>query len=81
MNRQSEDSKDMSKELFDHAKIKLHERPTVKSKRVIAQQLLQEYFYNSSVHGMKYFAKLQIKSGILGKLFWTVIIICSFVCR
>ncbi|XP_011862352.1 PREDICTED: sodium channel protein Nach-like [Vollenhovia emeryi] len=66
-----------NKELFDFPK--LYNRSAVKTKRVIAQQLLQEYLYNSSVHGMKYFSKLQIKSSIIGKLFWTSIMICSFV--
>lgn len=80
VNDQSKASDKMSKE-FDYSKIKLYERSVVKTKKEIARQLLQEYFYDSSIHGMKYFSNLQIKSGIIGKLFWTSIIICSFVCR
>lgn len=75
-----EPSRKMSKELFDHAK--LHNLSVVKNcRKVIAQQLLQEYLHDSSVHGMKYFSNLEIKPGITGKLFWTLIMICSFVCK
>ena len=56
-------------------------QPIVKSKKEIIHKLLQEYLYDSSVHGMKYFSNLKIKSSIIGKLFWTAIIICSFVCK
>ncbi|XP_071631096.1 sodium channel protein Nach [Temnothorax longispinosus] len=74
-----EASKRMRKELFDHANIKLYNRSVVKSKKVTALQLLREYLPISSVHGMQYFSKLQIKSSIIGKIFWTLIMICSFV--
>lgn len=80
VNDQLKASNKMSEE-FDYTKIKLYDRSVVKTKREIAHQLLQEYFYDSSIHGMKYFSNLQIKSSIIGKLFWTSIIICSFVCK
>ncbi|KYQ54231.1 Sodium channel protein Nach [Trachymyrmex zeteki] len=54
-------------------------QPVVKSRKEIVHKFLQEYLYDSSVHGMKYFSNLKIKSSIIGKLFWTAIIICSFV--
>ncbi|XP_011261833.1 sodium channel protein Nach isoform X2 [Camponotus floridanus] len=47
------------------------------STKQIARRFLQEYLYESSLHGVKYLGKLQIKSTILGKLFWTFIMISS----
>ncbi|KYN16896.1 Sodium channel protein Nach [Trachymyrmex cornetzi] len=69
-------SKKTNEELVEYP---IDNRPVVKSKKEIIHKLLQEYLYDSSVHGMKYFSNLKIKSSIIGKLFWTAIIICSFV--
>jgi len=77
-----ETSKMMNKELFKSTIIKSHDnRPVARNRKIIAYQFLQEYLNNSSVQGLKYFSNSQIKSGIIGKLFWAVIMICSFVCR
>jgi len=71
-------SKKANEELVEYP---IDNQPVIKSKKEIFHKLLQEYLYDSSVHGMKYFSNLKIKSGIIGKLFWTTIIICSFVCK
>lgn len=76
-----EASKRMDKELFEYPHIKLYNNhPVVQSRKETANQILQEYLKDSSVHGLKYFSNFIIKSGIIGKLFWIVIMIGSFVC-
>ncbi|KAL0132976.1 hypothetical protein PUN28_000597 [Cardiocondyla obscurior] len=72
-------SKKTIEELFNHADIKIYGRSVVERRKVIARELLQKYLHDSSVHGMMYFSKSQIKSSVVGKLFWTLIIICSFI--
>lgn len=51
------------------------------STKQIARHFLLEYLYESSLHGVKYLGKLRIKSTILGKLFWTFIMISSLACE
>lgn len=51
------------------------------STKQIARHFLQEYLYESSLHGVKYLGKLRIKSTTLGKLFWTFIMISSLACE
>lgn len=72
--------KKMNTELFDHAKL-YDNRSVVKSRKAIAYEILQEYLHDNSVHGTKYFGNLRFKSGIVGKLFWTLIMIGSFICK
>ncbi|KYN01018.1 Sodium channel protein Nach [Cyphomyrmex costatus] len=70
-------SKRKNEELVEHPNI--DNRPVVKSRNNITHNFLQKCLYDSSVHGMKYFSNSKIKSSIIGKLFWTAIIICSLV--
>lgn len=51
------------------------------SKRKLAYALFQEYLQCSTIQGVKYFGNSRIKSSIGGKLFWAVIMICSFLCE
>lgn len=71
--------KKMSKEkLFNRDK----SRDVQSESRIIkiARNLVQEYLHDTSIHGLKYLGKIRIKSTIIGKLFWGLIMICSFVC-
>lgn len=74
---QIEVSKKMDNKLFDRY-IKLYRDRSRKNTKQIAREFLQEYLYDSSLHGVKYLGKLRLKSTTLGKLFWTLIMICSF---
>ncbi|CAL1676265.1 unnamed protein product [Lasius platythorax] len=74
---QVEVSKKMNNKSFDRSNIKSYDNQSRESTKQIAREFLQEYLYDSSLHGVKYLGKLRIKSTILGKLFWTLIMICS----
>ncbi|XP_029159943.1 sodium channel protein Nach-like [Nylanderia fulva] len=74
---QMEISKKTNNELFDRYIKSYRDQPRENTKQ-IARELLQEYLYDSSLHGVKYLGKLRIKSTTLGKVFWTLIMIGSF---
>ncbi|XP_070161262.1 sodium channel protein Nach isoform X3 [Polyergus mexicanus] len=64
---------------FDRSKIESYDDQSTESTKQIARHFLLEYLYDSSLHGVKYFGNLRgIKSTILGKVFWTLIMMCSF---
>ncbi|XP_032681730.1 sodium channel protein Nach-like isoform X4 [Odontomachus brunneus] len=59
---------------------KLYENlPTNKSAESTGHKLLTEYLQDSSIHGIKYLSNLRIRPSIVGKIYWALIIICSFV--
>ncbi|XP_012521944.3 sodium channel protein Nach [Monomorium pharaonis] len=51
----------------------------IKSRKEIIHQLFHEYLKESSIHGIKYFSNSTLKSSIIGKLFWIIIMIGTFV--
>ncbi|KAM0730353.1 Sodium channel protein Nach [Formica fusca] len=64
---------------FDRSNIESYGDQSTESTKQIARHFLLEYLYDSSLHGVKYFGNLRgIKSTTLGKVFWTLIMICSF---
>jgi len=67
--------------LFDHANFNFYNGQLTESKRELAREFWQQYLQCSTIHGVKYFGNLQIKSTIAGKLFWAVIMLCSFLCE
>ncbi|XP_011161973.2 sodium channel protein Nach [Solenopsis invicta] len=75
-----EASRGMRRNQFNNTHIKLYNRsnPIANTKKEVTHQLLNEYLENSSINGIKYFSNL-LKPSIIEKIFWTVIMICSFV--
>ncbi|XP_036140942.1 sodium channel protein Nach-like [Monomorium pharaonis] len=74
--------KRMRSNLFNDADaIQLYNRHNivVKNRKEITHQLFHEYLKESSIHGIKYFSNLTLKSSIIGKLFWIIIMIGTFV--
>ncbi|XP_029659471.1 sodium channel protein Nach-like [Formica exsecta] len=71
--------KKINDRLFDHSNIESYDDQSTESTKQIARHFLLEYLYDSSLHGVKYFRNLRgIKSTALGKIFWTLIMMCSF---
>lgn len=77
---QIEVSKKTNNRSFDNFNIESYGDESTESTKQIARHFLQEYLYDSSVHGVKYLGKLRIRSTVLGKLFWILIMIGSFLC-
>ncbi|XP_072753329.1 sodium channel protein Nach [Anoplolepis gracilipes] len=75
---QIEVSKKTNNRSFDNFNIESYGDESTESTKQIARHFLQEYLYDSSVHGVKYLGKLRIRSTVLGKLFWILIMIGSF---
>ncbi|XP_076753362.1 sodium channel protein Nach-like [Xylocopa sonorina] len=44
------------------------------------RDVLNNYLESTSVHGLQYFGKTEIKIGILGKILWTCTMVICFVC-
>lgn len=78
---QIEISKRIGNQLLKRNNIESYGDQITGSTKQIARHFLLEYLYESSLHGVKYLGKLRIKSTILGKLFWTFIMISSFACE
>lgn len=54
--------------------------PKKEEKIPTVREILETYLENTSVHGLQYFGKTNIKVGILGKILWTSTIFICFVC-
>ncbi|KAL6444126.1 hypothetical protein ACFW04_001813 [Cataglyphis niger] len=69
--------KKINDQSFNRFNIESYGDQSTENTKQIARHFLLEYLYDSSLHGVKYFRNLRIKSTTLGKLFWTLIMICS----
>ncbi|CAL7943296.1 unnamed protein product [Xylocopa violacea] len=55
--------------------------PPKKEEQVLTlRDVLNNYLESTSVHGLQYFGKMEIKIGILGKILWTCTMVICFVC-
>lgn len=54
--------------------------PKKKEKVPTVRDVLNDFFESTSVHGLQYFGKIDIKVGFFGKVFWTCTILTGFVC-
>ncbi|RLU22997.1 hypothetical protein DMN91_005275 [Ooceraea biroi] len=63
---------------FDRANFKSYSDQSTESTKELAYKFVQEYLQCSTIHGVKYLGKLRIKPSIVGRLFWALIMICSF---
>ncbi|XP_076246486.1 sodium channel protein Nach [Calliopsis andreniformis] len=58
----------------------LVDSPKKKEKVPTVQDVLNDFFESTSVHGLQYFGKIDIKVGFCGKIFWACTILTGFVC-
>lgn len=57
------------------------ESPRKEKKIATPQDVINDFLESTSVHGLQYFAKIDIRVGILGKILWTCAMLTGFVCR
>lgn len=76
-----EASRKISKRSLEHVGKLRDDHRANESAKSIAGKFLTEYLQDCSIHGVKYLSNLRIKPSIVGKFFWALIMICSFLCR
>nr|XP_034183387.1 sodium channel protein Nach-like isoform X1 [Osmia lignaria] len=70
-----------SKTINVNAKSVAEKSPEMEKKILTPQDVINDFLESTSVHGLQYFAKIDIRVGILGKILWTCAMLTGFVCR